>query len=77
MPSAPTTMAVAWPLASRLTAGCGIRIALGAVPWFSVARTYIPGINTPFGFGKLARRPTEPVPGSTVTSEKASLPVSG
>jgi hypothetical protein len=76
-PLAPTTMTVALPVGSRLTAACGISMALLATPLPSTARTYMPGSSTPPGLSKVARRPTEPVVGSTVTSENSRRPGMG
>ena len=71
---APTTIAIACPLGSRVTACCGTRIAFSRTPSSTTARTYMFGSSTPSGFGNSARSVIAPVDASTVTSENCSTP---
>ena len=75
--SAPTTMTMASPFGLRVTPRCGTRIACSFTPSSRMARTNMPGSRVCFGLGKTARRVTEPVLWSTVTSENFSVPGSG
>ena len=74
---APTTIALVLPFGSRAMPCCGTRIAFSRTPLPTSARTYMPGSSMFCGFGTTTRSATLPVPGSTVTSENASLPSCG
>ncbi len=74
---APTTSTLAPPLVSRVTAGCGTRIASGTRASVTWARTNMPGSSVPCGLGNTARMVTAPELGSTVTSVNCSLPSTG
>ena len=57
-----------------MTPRCGTSSAAVRVPRVSCARTNMPGSSSRFGFGNTARSTTEPVHGSTDTSETLSRP---
>jgi hypothetical protein len=76
LPSGPTTITVS-PCGERDTACCGSSTAPLAFACSSRTRTYRPGSSVPLGLGTSARSVICPVAGSTVRSEKSSLPALG
>ena len=75
LPSAPTTIADRVALRDRARSPCcGTSSASWRTPLPTTARTYMPGSRTSSGLGTTTRSRKLPVPGSTVTSVKVSLP---
>ena len=76
LPSASTTITLS-PVEPRCTACCGTTMPVGVCACSRRTRTYIPGSSRPFGFGTSARSVIWPEVGSTLRSEKSSLPGCG
>ena len=72
-----TTSTEARPVASRVTACCGISKAPLAMPVGSTAWANMPGSNWPSGLGTTARKVTVPMLGLTISPENCSLPTWG